>query len=47
MTACDTAYEQGHVKQWIPANEEEKKQGGIVRFGYGEYMTCLCLRSLP
>lgn len=36
MTACDTAMKDGHVMQWIPATDEEKAEGGIVRFGYGE-----------
>lgn len=36
MTACDSSCEQGHVKQWIPATHEEEKEGGIVRYGYGE-----------
>lgn len=38
MTACDTAYEGGHVKQWIPATKQEEGEGGIVRYGYGEYI---------
>lgn len=35
MHACDTAYKDGHVKQWVPATQQEEHEGGIVRYGYG------------
>lgn len=35
MTACDTAMVGNHVKQWIPPTQQEQREGGAARYGYG------------
>lgn len=32
--------------QWIPATDQEKSQGGIVRYGYGKSESTLLCSSI-